>query len=135
MFYIADESADVLAKYRGGDSASVALKYIEEGWTSVVVCEPLITPELLREVFDILELPLIVRHSAPGQADMWQVREGLVLMHANSPGERALDFGNVYHVTDLLDPAIGWQNRRSVSLLVDTGETHLFEYTAPAETP
>lgn len=133
LFYIEDDDADVLAHFNGSERVSAGIKFLEEDWASVFVCEPVLPVELLREILEILGFRLAVKKRPVPTLDTVQIGRGLMLLHANGDGERGLDLGRTYDVTDLLDPRIGWVRKREITLSMKAGETRLF-YLAPNPT-
>ncbi|MBW7864488.1 MAG: hypothetical protein H3C30_08755 [Candidatus Hydrogenedentes bacterium] len=126
LFYIEDEDADLLASYQASGRGSVAVKTMPEGWTSVFIAEPGVTPALLAEILRILEEPL---YAPPGDAnyfDALYAGGGLLSVHAGQAGKRAVSLGEYCDVQDLFDPAIGWVQKESFILPLRTGETRLF---------
>ena len=124
-FYIDDEDADILARYADGGKVSAAIKFFEGDWASVYICEPVLPLELLREILDILELPILVKSSSRMLGDLVQPVDGALLIHANGTGTRLLDLHGRYDVSDFFAPEIGWLRKRSVTLSMQAGETRL----------
>ncbi len=125
LFYIDDEAADVLAHYRASGRVSVAMRVVEEGWTSVYLAEPALTPALLREILQILELHLYVQPSAQPYLDTVHVGEGVIALHGSRAGSRAISLGAHYNVADLFDASAGWPGKESFLLPLGVGETRL----------
>lgn len=132
LFYIVDENADALAFYEEGAKPSAALRTLETGWTSVYIAEPVLTPAFLREVFRILEQPILVVPSRRNYFDTIYAGDDLIGIHSSQLGERTLELGNFYDIQDLFDPNIGWQNRDSFVLPMKQGETRLLELSDPS---
>ncbi|MCH7959533.1 MAG: beta-galactosidase [Candidatus Hydrogenedentes bacterium] len=124
-FYIDDAEADVLARYADGDKVSAAIKFFEGDWASVYICEPMLPLELLREILDILELPILVKPSSRMLGDLVQPVDGALLIHASGTGTRLLDLRGRYDISDFFTPEIGWPKKRSVTLSMQSGETRL----------
>ena len=133
LFYIEDEAADVLTRYQATGKASAAIRFMEGGWSSVYVADPQMSTSLLREILSILELHLYFR-STVGIGDTIHVGEGLVMLHARRSGERAIDLGGRFNVSDLLDMNLGWPDNDSLVLPMTTGETRLLRLLPLAET-
>lgn len=129
LFYIDDPKVDVLAKYVDSGKASLGIKFLDEGWTSVYVAEPLLTPPVLREILRILEQPLCFREGAYGFFDSAWMGRGLFALHAQESGERVVDLGRYYDVQDLFDARIGWPQKRSFVMNLNIGETRLMQLT------
>lgn len=135
LFYVDDPDADVLATYTDTERASAAIKFMD-GWTSVLVCEPVLPIDLLREVADILELPLFATRRSAAYADLLHGHGGKLVVHSAETGERTWDLGALYDVVDLLDPQTGWRTKRVLTLPLVLGETLLLDLQpAQAATP
>lgn len=133
LFHIDDPEADVpLAQYKNSGKTSVAMRYDPTGWTSVFVATPFLTPALLREILDILEIPLVFRPKAINQFDTTHVADRLIAIHARQIGERELELDGLYDVQDLLDANIGWPRRESIVIPLDTGESRLLQLNPPS---
>ncbi len=126
LFYIDDEEASVLARYADSKKSSAAVKYCEEGWTSVYVAEPAMTPSVLREILELLDQQPLFRKAMPASFDPAYFGPEMVAIHAQESGERSFDLGRMCDVTDLLDPQSGWPRTRSVNLTMHQGETRIF---------
>lgn len=131
LFYVEDADADVLALYTASRKTSVAVKYSDEGWTSVFVATPFLTAPLLREILRILEQPMVFRHADINHFDTTHVTGDLIAVHAKQVGERTVDLDQTYDVQDLLDPNIGWPRIESFLMPLDTGDTRLLELRKP----
>jgi hypothetical protein len=127
LFYINDNAADVIAVYEGSNKPSAALKTMEDGWTSVLITDAGITPQLLRELLYILEQHTYFQTTSGRYVDTTWFGQGLMAIHARQVGERAIDLGDYYNVTDLLDPNLGWPERDSFLIQLDHGETRLLQ--------
>ncbi|MBX3178202.1 MAG: hypothetical protein KF886_12630 [Candidatus Hydrogenedentes bacterium] len=131
LFYIDDPEADVLANYQTGEKPSVAIRTMEEGWTSVYVAEPRLSAPLVREILRILEQPLYFRPGRERFFDTTIVAPGLLAVHAAESGERIVNAGGIYDIVDLFDSSIGWPQKESFVHSFKKGETRLFELAAP----
>lgn len=129
LFSIDDPDADVIAQYKGSPKGSIALRVLPEGWTSIYVAEPTMTPGLLRELLRIIERRSCFKFTGREFYDAANVGLNLVGIHAKQPGEISLSLGNVYDIKDLFDETIGWPQKESVTFPVKTGETRLFKLT------
>ncbi|MBP8129373.1 MAG: hypothetical protein KA184_07295 [Candidatus Hydrogenedentes bacterium] len=129
LFYIDDPDVDVLAKYVDSGKASLGIKFLDEGWTSVYVAEPLLTPPVLREILRILEQPMCFREGAYGFFDAAWMGRGLLAVHSQESGERVMDLSRYYDVQDLFDARIGWPQKRSFVMNLTIGETRLMQLT------
>lgn len=128
LFYI-DNATNVVAKYADSNQTSAAIEFLEAGWTSVYIAEPGLAPSLLREILMILEQPICFRVAANRYYDVTHFGPNLIALHANTTGERLIEFPVFCDVTDLIDPAVGWPNKRSLVLPLRVGETRLLELT------
>ncbi len=126
-FYIApEEETDFLARYvHDEEKGSVAIVTLPEGWTSVYIAEPELTPALLCEILQLLELHIFSTPVERAYHDALFARGDIVALHARQSGKRSVHFGGFYDIQDLLDPDIGWPQKDSVMLSVRTGETRL----------
>lgn len=131
LFYIDDPGADVLAEFQQSEKPSVALRVMDEGWTSIFVAEPRLSPALLRELLRILEQPVYFRPGAERLFDPAFINQRLVAIHADEPGERIVNLGRFYDIVDLFDASIGWPEKESFVLNLKKGETRLFHLTLP----
>lgn len=137
LFYIDDPDVDILAKYAATKQPSIAVRFLEEGWTSVYVAEPGLSPPVLREILRILEQPMYLRENSANFFDAVQVGRGMLAIHANETGERSVDLGAYYDLQDLFDPQIGWPQQHTFIMPINTGETRLLQLTPnpPPEAP
>lgn len=127
LFYINDNAADVIAVYEGSNKPSVAFKTLPEGWTSVLITDAGITPQLLREILHILEQHIYFQTTNGRYVDTTYFGAGLMSIHARQVGERAVDLGDYYNVTDLFDADLGWPERDSFLIQLDHGESRLMK--------
>jgi hypothetical protein len=127
LFYINDNDADVIALFEGSNKPSAAFKTLPEGWTSVLVTEAGMAPQLLREILHILEQHTYFQTTNGRYVDTTYFGEGLMAIHARQVGERAVDLGDYFNVTDLLDPTLGWPERDSFLIQLNHGETRLMK--------
>lgn len=129
LFYIDDEAADPIAHYADSNDASVAVKFMNEGWASVFIATPAVTPRLLREILDILDHPSIVRSSGSMRDQAFAIRGDYLLVHANGQGDRLLDFGEPHDIVDLLNAEVGWPGKQTLQISLRDGETRLLKLT------
>ena len=127
MFYIDDPDTDTLAEYVQGGESSVAMRVLEEGWTSIYITEPVAPPELLREIFLILEQPGYFRNTGTPHFDVLHAGDDLIAVHARGTGDRSLVLPETHDITDLFDPAKGWMQRDNFVLPMRSGDTRLFQ--------
>ena len=127
LFYIEDENADMLAKFTASGKPSVATKFFEEGWGSVLCAEPSLTPKMLREILGILEVFLCYQPGAQNFYDTFFFGESFVGIHGKDSGERTLELDRPADITDLMSPEVGWQRRRVITLPLKTGDTRLLK--------
>ncbi len=134
LFYIdseTDPNLAVLAQYRSSKKTSAAIKFLEQGWASVYVAEPAMTPELLRQILLIIEEHSYVK-GAVGQAqDVSYFGPNLIAIHAKGAGdwERVIEFKGFNDVKDVLDEGIGWPHKQGVSFSMRFGETRILKLT------
>ncbi len=129
LFFIQDSDADVLARYRQADRASVAMRQTDGGWTSVFCADPNLTPELLREILSLLDQHLYLPTGGP--VDAVHAGGRLIAVHARGAGDRMVALNGLFNVTDLFDPATGWVNRDGFVFGMKNGETRLFQLSMP----
>jgi hypothetical protein len=129
LFYIDTEPAKVLATYRESTKPSIALDFFEEGWASVFLAEPAITPNLLREILLIFEQHVHFYREPADQLDTAYFGPGFMAVHASTVDERVLLFDDAYDVRDLIDPEVGWTNKLYLRLSMQLGQTHILELT------
>ncbi len=136
LFYIDDKEADTLATYKLTGETSMAMRVLEEGWTTVFVAEPYLSPELLCEILRILEQHLFFPPDRRNFFDAVHAgqapRHGsLLAVHARQVGERQVSLARFRDVQDLFEPALGWPQKESFRLHMKNGETRLFLLRAP----
>ncbi|MFA6241587.1 MAG: hypothetical protein WC655_11685 [Candidatus Hydrogenedentales bacterium] len=134
MFYIETEETKVMARYRESGMVSVAAEFFPEGWASIYIAEPTLTPEILREILLILEKHVFIRQTAEKHSDVMHFGPSLLVVHAGSNGERSLDLGATYNVQDRLDPDVGWQNKRFLLMPMKQGDTRVLGLQVSKET-
>ncbi|HQE82586.1 MAG TPA: hypothetical protein PLM14_06265 [Candidatus Hydrogenedentes bacterium] len=140
-FYIEDDDVNVIARRTGSDKASVAIAFLgdeadEKSWTSVYCAEPVMPVGLLREIFRTLEVFQYVRSAPPASEDFYYFGRNSLAVHAGASGERIIDLGGVYKVQDLLDPAVGWSEKRLMTVPIEAGQTRIFKVMpVPEEVP
>ncbi len=127
LFYIQrNESVDFLATYTAdGEKGSVAIVTLPEGWTSLYMADPEITPALLSTIVQLLEQPIYPNPEEGIFYDAFFAREPLIALHASRPGKRSLFLGRFCDVEDQLDPNIGWFGKETILMSLGTGETRL----------
>ena len=131
LFHIRDSAADPLARYKGSDQVSLAVRVIDSGWTSVYAAEPGISPALLSEVLRMLEQHLNFRPEDRNFFDLSLLVEAaagerLLAVHARHSGDRVVNLNGFYYVQDLFDPAALGRPKESFLLPMRNGETHFF---------
>lgn len=142
LFYVEDPESDALARYVAVERVSVAMRSMPEGWASIYIAEPNLTPALLREVMSIIEQPIYVRPAAQRHFDAIYSNRTLFAIHGNQVGERTIDLGSFSDTIDLFNPGVGWPQKDSFVLPLKTGETRLMKVSpmegltpAPEEEP
>jgi hypothetical protein len=145
LFYINDENASPIAQYAQDPEkrVSMAARIFEEGWSSIYVADPVMTPLLLRELLRILEVPTI---SSPGNGDSMDTTyfpENLLAIHAPTAGERTLTFDRSYDVVDAIDEKVslanpeannavmGWRDKKSIAVPMESGQTRILSLKPP----
>jgi len=129
LFYIDDEEANVLANYEESGRPSAALAFLDEGWVSVYVAEPAVSPALLREILHILDRRLNLRKAGQPTYDTAHLGRDLLAIHAASAGDRTIQVAQPCNVRDLLENEVGWQRKTSFTLPLNTGETRVLQFT------
>lgn len=127
LFYIDDPEIDTLGRYADSGKTSLAIKFLDEGWASVFAAEPVLTPSVLREILRILEQKLYFRDMSQNSFDASNIGRGLLAIHAQQNGERAIDMGRIYNLQDLFDARIGWPQKRAFVFSMSLGETRLLQ--------
>jgi hypothetical protein len=131
LFYIDDDKANILARYADSHKPSAALAYVDEGWRSVYLADPSISPAVLREILTLLDEHIYFRKTPPVTFDAAYFAPELVAVHAGDAGDRPVDFGQVFDVRDLFDPESGWPRARVVDLALYPGETRILGLDPP----
>jgi len=130
LFFIDDDDASTIARYRSTDRVSAAIRFFgddeEPDWSSVFIAEPSLPPGLLREILQIAEVHVYVETTDPPVHQTMHLGRGLMAVHADEPGERLFDLGVQCTVEDVLNPARGWPRRRFLTLPMAGGETVIF---------
>ena len=129
LFYIEDSEVDVLGRYASNDQASLGVKFMEEGWTSVFCAEPALSAPVLRETLRILGRPNLFHDPAKAPFDALRIARGHFAIHARDGGERSVEFPGLYDIIDLLDPRVGWPRSSSIVMPMRSGETRLLKLT------
>jgi hypothetical protein len=127
LFYIEDNDADTIGAYEATEKSSLAIKTLAAGWTSVYLADPGMTPQLLREILRILEQPCLFLPTSARYIDTSYFGRGIVTLHSRQVGERTLDLGGYFQVSDLLDPSIGWPETDGFVLGLNAGETRILK--------
>ncbi|HIA48410.1 MAG TPA: hypothetical protein EYN96_10695 [Candidatus Hydrogenedentes bacterium] len=120
-----DEYADPLARYRDDDSISAAMKYLEDGWTSIAIYEPTLTSELLRDLFYIMEIPLDVSVMGRSANPIAYSNSDNILLYSPEDTVANLEFDTNRDVLNVLDVKQGWTDSRTVKIDLKAGETVL----------
>jgi len=129
LFYVDEEDANVIARYKDSQKTSVAIKFFDSGWTSVFVGEPTLPPQLLKELLRLLGQHIHLRKTPDKGADHTYFGPRVLALSADEPGERVLDLGGLYEITDLLEPHAGWPRNQFITLALRSGETRTFLLT------
>jgi len=129
LFYIEDPETDVIANYRTSGMPSVAVKFFENGSTSIFCADPSITAPLLREFLGLLELQAYFPETTPNFYDTYHFGPGLIALHAKETGNRSVSLDHTCDIQDLLLPEIGWLRKRTFHMPLKTGETRILQIT------
>jgi hypothetical protein len=120
-FASTDELADPLARYQDDDSISIAMKHLEEGWTSIAIFEPHITHDLLRDIYYILEIPFDVSVLPATQDPVLYAGTDTLLLYSKTNSALSLELDNAQDVLNILDASQGWNNARTIPLELKAG--------------
>lgn len=134
LFYIDDPDTDAMGRYVASGKVSLAMRVLDEGWTSVYLADPGLSPALLSEILSMMDQHLFFQ---PGDRDFYDwacvadrgVQGRLLAIHARQSGERTIGFNGFYHVQDLFDPDNVGRPKESFLLPMRNGETHLYKLT------
>ncbi len=132
LFYIDDPQTDVLGRYKASKKVSLALRVVEEGWTSVYLADPGMNPALLCEMLYMLDQQL---HFRPEERNFFDVayaaeRTGqgrLLAVHARQSGDRTISLNGFYHVQDLFESGTPDRPKESFTLPMSNGQTRLYQ--------
>ena len=126
-FYMQVEEGNELATYDATGETSIGIVFLEDGWTSIYVAEPWISPRLLRELLYLLGEHVYFPPSPPHFFDAAFFGPETMTLHANASGERRINLGWTFMVRDLLNPAAGWPRRNRLDLPMNAGDTRILE--------
>lgn len=131
LFYVElNEDVDLLARYTSDEKkGSIVMRTLPEGWSSVYLAEPELTPALLSEILQMLEVPMFPNTQEAPLYDTTFARGPLLALHGSKPGKRSISLGDFYNIADLLDPEMGWGQKDSILLPMQPGETRLLLQT------
>lgn len=129
LFYIEDPQTDTIARYRASGKPSIAVKFFEQGATSIFCAEPHLSAPLLREFVGILELPTFFPKTLPPFYDTCHFAPGLIALHAKETGDRLISLPQPCDIQDILLPQIGWLRKQSFHIQLKTGETRILKIT------
>lgn len=122
-FHTEDEGADPLARYQDTNEVSAAMKFHEDKWTSIVLYDPIMTPDFLRDLLYILAVPLNVI-SVPQEGDPILVPRGSsIVVYSDEPARTRLELSRPRNVRNLLNTEQGWTNRNEIAISLRAGET------------
>lgn len=133
LFYVDvsnDPAATVLADFRASEQSSMVIRFFDD-WGSVYLADPVITPNLLRQILMIVEEHIYVTSPADNVPDVTHFGPNLIAIHGRSEQERerVLNLEGLYDIQDLLDEEIGWPQRQTLNFPLRFGETRLFALT------
>lgn len=134
-YHVIDEDADPLARYSDNDEISAAIKFLDAGWTSIVLLDPGITPGFLKDLVYILGTPIdVVSHVVSGDPSI--IRDGQTLtIFSEDEAEIRLEFAAPANVTNLMDQSEGWHNRTAVGINLKPGEIKVLHFQIVSSTP
>jgi len=98
-----------------------------KSWTSVYCAEPSMPVALLREILSILEMKQFYPYGPKNSREFTHVGNNVLAIHPMDDGDRSFDLGALYNVADLLQPEVGWPEKRNLGLKLNKGETRLFK--------
>ena len=125
LFYIEAAESKVLAKYRDSGKPSVGVEFFDDGWASILIAEPGLTVDLLREILLILENYVVFRKSTLDHKDTAYFGPGLFALQASVDGEHSVYFSDAVDVQDVLDPEVGWLNKLYIAIPMKLGDTRI----------
>lgn len=127
LFYVEpSEEVDLLADYTGSEKrGSIAMLTLPEGWTSLYIAEPEVTPALVSALLKILEQPMYPNTLERAYYDVVFARPPFITLHASRSGKRSLGLGYFCDIEDQIDSNIGWYQKDNILLPLRTGETRL----------
>lgn len=124
-FASADEYADPLARYRDDESISVAMKYLDDGWTSIAIYEPALTAGLLRDIFYIMEIPLDVSVMGNSRDLVAYANSEYILLYSATDTVANLEFDTNRDLINVLNAKQGWTDSRTIAIDLKAGEAAL----------
>ncbi len=125
LFYIETTDSNSIAKYKKSGKTSVAVEFLEQGWTSVYVADPVFDANLLREILTILEQHMFLQRTTAGSRETVFVGNNMIAIHARTAGERIIELEWNSDVVGVLDSSQGWPKNRKLSLPINSGVTRL----------
>ncbi len=120
-YYVADETAKVLAEYQGSGLPSIAVKEWPT-WKSVFLGEPVLPLELLRGLCRYAGVHLWT----PQGDDIVSVGSGWVTLHAMRDGQRTLRLPDAMGLYDVTDSRLIADETREYRVFLKSGTTHTF---------
>ena len=141
MFYInmplqaqQEASLHILARYRESEKPSMGITQIDNTWDSILLADPALTPQLLRQLISIMGYHLYIQgeDNTPFPASF--IGNNIVCLHGTNdhPQKYEIDLDDFFNINDLLDTRIGWLDRAQFSLPLRFGESYIFGFT-PSE--
>ena len=115
----------MLAKYRDSGKPSVGVEFFDDGWASILIAEPGLTADLLREILLILENYVVFRKSTLDHKDTAYFGPDLFALHASVDGEHPIYFSEAVDAQDVLDSKVGWLNKLYIPIPIKLGDTRI----------
>ncbi len=134
-FYVDDANADILATYNEGGAASVALATTPDGWASIFVGEARLSPQLLHEILQLLDVFTVSRDYESAATTAFFLGPHLLALHTAEAGATTLYFGTPCDIQDAVDPLQGWLAKSSLKLPTAVHDTRIFSVIPAAALP
>ncbi|PCJ65844.1 MAG: hypothetical protein COA73_01835 [Candidatus Hydrogenedentota bacterium] len=119
-----DTDVDVLLHY-ADDVPCGVIKPQPGGWTSVHIAVPFVTPSILLEITELLEVPVAITRIGTKVHPLSIHQPPFLLLHAPDTEEYFFELGQPYNVKDIFDPDAGWPSKMTLTLPMRLGETRL----------
>ena len=134
-YRVVDQAADPLARYQDNDDTSAAMKFHESGWTSIVLLDPAVTPEFLKDLVFVLGTQVdVLVHAESGAPILARVGDILVA-HAEDESEIRIEINEPRSVLNLADASEAWYERSDIVIVLSPGDTKVLHFQHPDHTP